>query len=124
MVVAEGRYAKAPANKSIAASSTAPTITMRSEIRKPDDSQASEGDYVGSIHVDVTIENKTSKTFVFPKREIIFEITKDGQHFDTLTTSGPGFAMTPGGKMMGQFDRPIAKDGTYSWRAKTWFTTK
>ena len=75
----------------------------------------------GKIHAVVTIENKTNKTFRFPSREIDFEITKDGQHFDTVTTTGPGFDMTPGTKMTGTFDRPITEDGTYAWQARVWY---
>ena len=97
---------------------------MHSTIRKPDKSSASIGDQAGSIHVDVTVENKTSKTFHFPQREIVFEIMKDGQHYDTLTTNGAAFDMAPGTKMTGTFDRPITSDGTYTWQAKTWYYVK
>ena len=76
------------------------------------------------LHVEVPIENKTKATFVFPKREILLVVTKDGAHFDTLATEGPRFEMPPGAKMTGKFDRPITHDGTYSWQAKTWYYAK
>jgi hypothetical protein len=75
----------------------------------------------GDIHAVVTIENNTKKTFRFPSREIDFVITKDGQHFDTVTTNGAGFDMTPGTKMTGTFDRPITQDGAYAWQAHVWY---
>ncbi len=73
------------------------------------------------IHAVVTIENKSSRTFHFPSREIDFEITRDGKHFDTITTSGAAFDMTPGTKMTGTFDRPISENGTYAWQARVWY---
>ena len=101
-----------------------PKITMTSEFRKQDDTKASEGDEVHSLHVEVVVQNNTEKTFVFAKREIAFDIYKDGTLYDTLVTTGPGFNMTPGGKMTGTFDRPITSDGDYLWQAKTWYYEK
>ncbi len=101
-----------------------PTISMDSVVRESDKSAAEPGDRIESIHVEVVVTNKTSKTFVFAKREIVLEILRDGKVFDTLTTTGKGFEMTPSGKMTGTFDRPITMDGTYSWQARTWYHPK
>jgi hypothetical protein len=75
----------------------------------------------GAIHAVVTVENKTKKTFRFPSREIDLVMTRNGRHFDTITTNGPAFDMTPGTKMTGTFDRPITEDGSYTWQAKLWY---
>jgi len=101
-----------------------PKITMDSEFRKKDQSKASNGDELHSIHVEVVVENNTEKTFVFAKREIALDIYKDGKLYDTLVTTGEGFNMTPGGKMTATFDRPITSDGDYLWQAKTWYYEK
>lgn len=98
-----------------------PTITMRSRVLGPDEGEASEGEEVGSIHVEVVVSNSTESTFVFAKREIVLEIFKGGRLYDSYATKGDGFDMTPGSKMTGTFDRPITQDGTYTWRAKVWY---
>jgi hypothetical protein len=104
--------------------SGAPKITMTSEFRKKDQTKASNGDEVHAIHVEAVVENNTEQTFVFAKREIALDIYKDGKLYDTLVTTGPGFSMTPGGKMTATFDRPITSDGDYLWQAKTWYYEK
>jgi hypothetical protein len=102
-------------------STSRPTITMTSEVRKPNKQKASEGDEVGAIHVEVVVTNASDDTFTFAKREIVLEILKGGKVYDTFSTTGTGFDMTPGTKMNGTFDRPITEDGSYSWRAKIWY---
>jgi hypothetical protein len=104
--------------------SGAPTISMTSEFRKKDQTKASEGDALHSIHVEVVVQNKTERTFIFAKREIALDIYKDGKLYDSLATAGEGFNMTPGGKMTATFDRPITSDGDYLWQAKTWYYEK
>lgn len=116
MVVANKQATESPANKGKFTPPGGPTYTMTSTVTKKGDGL--------NLHVELLIENKTSKTFVFPKREIVLVIERDGKSFDTLKTTGEGFSMTPGGKMTGKFDRPISKDGTYTWQAKTWFFEK
>lgn len=101
-----------------------PTITMTSELRKNDDSEADDGDELGSIFVEVLVQNNTDETFVFNKREVALDIYRDGERVQTLATEGPGFNLTPGGKMNATFDRPIASDGKYEWRAKIWYYAK
>jgi hypothetical protein len=101
-----------------------PSIEITSESRKDDGTRANIGDEVGSIHVEVVVRNDTSRTFVFKKREIVLDIYRNGKRYDRLVTSGPGFEMTPGGKMTAQFDRPIVEDGNYAWRAKTSYYAK
>jgi hypothetical protein len=101
-----------------------PTITMTSELRQDDDSEADDGDELGAIFVEVTVENTTDETFVFNKREVALDIYRDGERVQTLATEGPGFNLTPGGKMSATFDRPIASDGRYEWRAKIWYYRK
>jgi hypothetical protein len=104
--------------------SGAPTIAMTSEVWDPNENDASVGDEVGSIHVEVIVSNSTDETFTFAKREIVLEILKGGKVYDTFSTNGSGFDMTPGTKMTGTFDRPITDDGSYSWRAKVWYYQK
>ena len=101
-----------------------PTITMTTELRKNDDSEADDGDELGSIFVEVLVENKTDETFVFNKREVALDIYRDGKLVQTLVTEGAGFDLTPGGKMNATFDRPITSDGEYEWQAKIWYYTK
>lgn len=104
--------------------SGAPTIKLTSNVWKPDKTNAGTGSEVGSIHLQVVIENTTDDTFVFNKRDIVLELYKDGKIYDTFSTTGAGFDMTPKGKMTGTFDRPITVDGTYAWQAKTWYYKK
>jgi len=101
-----------PTNPSPSPYPNAATISMQSTAQS------------GNIHVVVTVENKTSKTFHFPKREIDLVITKDGQAYYTLATNGAAFDMAPGTKMTGTFDRPVTMSGTYAWQAKTWYYAK
>ena len=101
-----------------------PTISMTTDLRKNDDSDADDGDELGSIFVEVLVENKTDETFVFNKREVALDIYRDGERVQTLVTEGAGFDLTPGGKMNATFDRPITSDGRYEWRAKIWYYTK
>jgi hypothetical protein len=101
-----------------------PTIAMTSDAWKPNKQNASTGDEVGFIHVEVTVSNGSKDTFVFAKREIVLEIYKGGKLYDSFSTNGSGFDMTPGSKMTGEFDRPITEDGSYSWRAKVWYYKK
>jgi hypothetical protein len=124
MSVEDGRLQIVPFDDPPPNYSGAPKISMTSEFRKQDKSEASAGDEVHSIHVEVVVQNNTEKTFVFAKREIALDIYKDGELYDTLVTSGEGFDMTPGGKMTATFDRPITSDGDYLWQAKTWYYEK
>jgi len=101
-----------PQNPQPASYPDSATITMKSTVTGT------------MVHVVVTVENKTKKTFHFPDREIQWDITKNGKHLDTLTTHGAAFDMAPGGKMTGTFDEPIPDDGTYLWQAKTWYYVK
>lgn len=123
-VRSNGKLTAAPTNKGSTTGPDQATITMKSTIQKGDKSTASVGDEATYIHVEVTVENKTSKTFRFPQREIILEIVKDGSHLSTLSTHGAGFDMAPGTKMTGTFDQKIQSDGTYNWQAKTWYYVK
>ena len=124
MRVEAGRVYEAPVDDPPPNYSGVPTISMTSQFRKEDKTSASEGDELHSIHVEVVVQNKTEKTFVFAKREIALDIYKDGKLYDTLATTGEGFNMTPGGKMTATFDRPITSDGDYLWQAKTWYYEK
>ena len=124
MGVEDGKLQIVPVDDPPPNYSGAPRITMDSEFRKKDQSVASNGDDLRSIHVEVVVQNNTEKTFVFAKREIALDIYKDGKLYDTLVTSGEGFNMTPGGKMTATFDRPITSDGDYLWQAKTWYYEK
>ena len=124
MRVDGGRVSEAPVDDPPPNYSGVPTISMTSQFRKKDMTGASEGDELHSIHVEVTVQNRTEDTFVFAKREIALDIFKDGKLYDTLVTSGEGFNMTPGGKMTATFDRPITTDGDYLWQAKTWYYEK
>jgi hypothetical protein len=124
MAVEDGKLHIVPIDDPTPNYSGVPTISMSSEYRKKDESKASEGDDVSSIHVEVVVQNKTESTFVFAKREIALDIFKDGKLYDSLATTGEGFNMTPGGKMTATFDRPITSDGDYLWQAKTWYYEK
>lgn len=124
MSVEDGTLQIVPVDDPAPSYSGVPKITMDSEFRKSDESQASNGDDLHSIHVEVVVQNNTEKTFVFAKREIALDIYKGGKLYDTLVTTGPGFSMTPGGKMTATFDRPITSDGDYLWQAKTWYYEK
>lgn len=122
--VEDGKLLAVPVGDPSPDYSGVPTISMDTEFRKKDKSKANDGDELHSIHVEVVVQNKTEKTFVFAKREIALAIYKDGKVFDTLVTTGEGFNMTPGGKMTATFDRPITSDGEYVWQAKTWYYEK
>jgi hypothetical protein len=98
-----------------------PSISLKSEVWNRDDEPADEGDEAVTLHVEVVVANRTDETFTFPKREIVFDLFRNGRRYDRLVTEGDGFDMTPGAKMTGTFDRPIAEDGTYTWQAKTWY---
>ena len=124
MSVEDGKLQIVPVDDPPPDYSGVPKISMSSEFRKKDESEASNGDDVHSIHVEVVVQNNTEKTFVFAKREIALDIYKDGKLYDSLVTTGPGFDMTPGGKMTATFDRPITSDGHYLWQAKTWYYEK
>lgn len=101
-----------------------PSIDITSESRKNDGTKAAIGQQVGSIHVEVVVRNDTDRTYVFDKREVVLDIFRNGERYDRLVTTGPGFEMTPGGRMTAQFDRPIVEDGTYSWQAKVRYHAK
>jgi hypothetical protein len=103
---------------------TRPSIVLESNAWTPSKKDASDGDDIGSIHMEVTVSNSSQKTFVFAKREIVLEVFRNGKLYDRFATSGAGFEMTPGSKMTGTFDRPITQDGSYSWRAKIWYYEK
>jgi hypothetical protein len=124
MGVEDGKLQIVPVDDPAPNYSGVPKISMDSEFRKKDQTEASNGDELHSIHVEVVVQNNTEKTFVFAKREIALDIYKDGELYDTLVTSGEGFNMTPGGKMTATFDRPITSDGDYLWQAKTWYYEK
>jgi hypothetical protein len=122
--VRDGRYDFVSPNDRPPSYRRAATITMTSERRDADDNRAQEGDEAGSIHVLVTVENTTDETLVFPRREIVLDVYRNGRLWDRLITKGPGFEMTPRGKMKGTFDRPLTEDGNYTWQAKTWYYEK
>jgi hypothetical protein len=124
MSVEDGKLRIVPVDDPPPNYSGVPKISMDSEFRKEDKSEASNGDELDAIHVQVVVQNNTEKTFVFAKREIALDIYKDGKLYDTLVTTGEGFNMTPGGKMTATFDRPITSDGDYLWQAKTWYYEK
>lgn len=106
-------------------SQSQPTISLSSELRESNKSEAEANDAVSSIHVEVLVENNTKRTFVFAKREIVLDLFRDGKLFDSFSTTGDGFEMTPGSRMNGTFDRPITKGGSsYSWQAKIWYYEK
>lgn len=102
----------------------APTIAMTSELQESNGSAAESGDAVAAIHVEVEVTNSTDRTFVFDKREIVLEIYRNGRLFDSFSTKGEGFELTPGSKMTGEFDRPISQSGEYTWQAKIWYYRK
>jgi hypothetical protein len=122
--VSDDRYDFVTTSGQLAEYPGAAKITMDTEIRDADDNEAQDGDEAGSIHALVEVENTTDRTLVFPKREIVLDIFRNGRLWDRLITKGPGFEMTPGGKMKGTFDRPLTEDGEYTWQAKTWYYTK
>lgn len=101
-----------------------PTISISTTPWKGNKTTAGPADDVAFLHVVVTVENKTSKTFTFPKREIVLEVYKNGKLYNTLSTTGDGFDMTPNGKMTGDFQQPISEDGDYSLQAKVWYYQK
>jgi len=109
---ANGSFSTQPSNPAPTSYPDAATISMQSTASN------------SNIHVVVTVENKTQKTFHFPKREIDLVILKDNKSYDTLATHGDAFDMAPGTKMTGTFDLPVTQSGTYSWRAKTWYYVK
>ncbi len=105
-------------------SDSRPTVTMNSEARDADKDEIENGGTVSSLHVSVVVSNASESTFVFAKREIVLEIFRNGKPYDSFSTNGSGFEMTPGSKMTGSFDRPITESGTYEWRAKVWYYKK
>jgi len=109
---ANGSFTTQPTNPTPTPYPNTATISMQSSVTN------------SNIHVVVTIENKTSKTFYFPKREIDLVVLKNNSSYDTLATNGAAFTMSPGAKMTGTFDLPLTENGTYSWRAKTWYYAK
>ena len=100
------------------------TIRVTSKALQPDDKTAEEGDDVKMLHVDVVVRNDTNRTFVFPERVIGLDVYRNGRIDERLDTEGEGFEMPPGGEMRAKFDKPIVKDGTYRWEAKTWYYAK
>jgi len=101
-----------------------PNITMSTELRESNNSEAEASDPITSLHVEVLVRNETQRTFVFAKREIVLEIFRNGKRYDSFATKGPGFEMTPGSEMTGTFDRPITEGGEYTWQAKVWYYRK
>jgi len=82
------------------------------------------GDDINKIHVEVTVENDTDRTYVFAKRDVSLRVERNGSAYEELSTTGEGFDMTPGSKMFAKFDVPISDDGTFRWAARTWFYPK
>jgi hypothetical protein len=124
MTLQDGRYAPVPVDEADTDYGGSPTISMSSKVLEGDESEAETGDEISSIHVEVLVENKTGRTFVFESREIVLELRRNGRTFDILETKGEGFEMTPQGRMTGTFDRPVTMDGTYTWQAKTYYRAK
>lgn len=98
-----------------------PKTTMTWRILRADGAEAHRGDAASKMVVQVSIHNATDRTFVFPRREVALVVELNGETFHEVATEGPPFTMTPGGRLNARFDVPIAYDGDYRWRAKTWF---
>ncbi len=112
VIVSKGKSTQGPVNPSPTPPPDQATITMQSSFSN------------NNIHSVVTVENKTKRTFHFPSREIEWDVTRNKQHFATLTTHGAGFDMAPGAKMTGTFDQKVNSDGVYVWQAKVWYYAK
>jgi hypothetical protein len=98
-----------------------PKTAMSWQILRPDGAEAHRGDAARKLIVRVSIFNATQRTFVFPHRQIVLVVERNGQTFHEIVTKGAAFEMTPGSRLNAGFEIPIAYDGDYRWRAKTWF---
>ena len=125
MVVASGMALQDFDEASDPKSTSRPTIVMESRVLDKDRGSLGDDEDVAFLAVEVVVSNDTKDgTFVFDKREIVLEIFRNGRLYDSFSTTGSGFEMTPGSKMTGEFDRPITQPGEYSWRAKIWYYRK
>ncbi len=97
---------------------------MVSKAIAPGGDQAGLGDELNKIHVEVTVDNDTDRTYVFAKRDVSLRVERNGSTYEELSTTGEGFDMTPGSKMSAKFDVPMSDDGAFRWGARTWFYPK
>lgn len=121
MVVADGRTLTSFNEASDQKRTTRPTISMDSAALDADKETVGEGATISSIHVEVVVSNTSKETFRFARREIVLDVFRNGERYDSFATEGSGFDLTPGSNMTGTFDRPITDEGTYSWRARVWY---
>jgi hypothetical protein len=124
MVIREQRLRSRTSTRHQIDYSSVPRTTMTWTILHPANREAHRGDKVSKLVVNVEIRNDTDKTFVFPNREVALAVVRNGRTFHELVTEGEDFQMAPGARLNARYDIPIAYDGEYSWRAKTWFYEK
>lgn len=102
-----------------------PRTTMTWRFLQPGGTEADNGDEVERLRVTVLVENGTSdRTFVFPRREIALQLTRNADNVATAPSRGDPLDLPPGGSFEISFDQPITADGAYEWRGKTWFYEK
>lgn len=102
--------------------SSVPDTTMTWHItREGGGGDARNGDDVETLEVAVEIRNDTNSTWVIPNREVALIVTVDEEKVHELVTEGGDFVMRPGGSITARYTIPIAFEGKYEWRAKTWF---
>ncbi len=124
MRVSDGKLASAPQESVSSGGSSILKITMTSKAIAPSGDEAVLGRDINKIHVEVTVENDTDRTYVFAKRDVSLRVERNGSRYEELSTTGEGFDMTPGSKMFAKFDVPINDDGPFRWAARTWFSPK
>jgi hypothetical protein len=101
--------------------SAVPNTTMTWRIVREGGGDARNGDDVERLEVTVEVRNDTSRTWVIPRREVALVVELDGERLHELVTEGPDFEMRPGGALTARYTIPLAFEGRYSWRGKTWF---
>ncbi len=101
-----------------------PTFNMGSQVLQPNGAPAGKGDPVQKVKVSAKIENKTSKTFIFPEGDVSLKMTRDGTELKTPKAQNGYYEMEPGLSMTAEFEVSTTQNGNYSWRAVTWFYEK
>lgn len=120
MTIRDGRFV-AVSQQTHERDPASPTVTITSRAEQGDGRPAARGDEVRVLRIDVRIENRTEKVFVFPRREMLVALVRDGEPVPLPVQRGESFEMPKGATLLASFSTGIVSDGTYSWRAKTWF---
>jgi hypothetical protein len=100
------------------------TQTWKIVRKGTDNTQANNGDEVGSVRVHAEVTNGTDKTFVFPNREVVLIVKRNGSAESPLRATVDSSEVPPGGRISADFFDPIIQDGSYEWRVRTYFYEK